>query len=485
MVSILESIYQNSINFPDKIALIGINGEEVSYGNLWGKIKKSHDIYHNLGYKKGDRIILAANKSLDFVYFYFGAHLAGITVSPVDSEINPVRLQRIIDSVSPKAILGEIHHKNGFKTFSFEELINHYVPSDGNDYVFPQSDNIADILFTTGTTGVPKGVVLSFMNETQAAININEFIGNTSADIELLALPISHSFGLGRLRCVLMKGGTIVILGSFASMKKFYGAIEKYKVTGFGMVPASWAYISKLSGNRISEFADQLKYIEIGSAPLSVLEKQRLMKLLPHTKICMHYGLTEASRSSFISFHDEKQYLDSAGKSSPNTEIEIFNPEGVKLDCNEDGEVCVKGKHVCSGYLNADPDQYRNDFFGDYFRTGDWGFLDKDGYLHLKSRTKEIINVGGKKVSPMEVEEVLQSLPGIEEAACVAYPDPVMGEVVKAYIVGSLTPEDDKNIIEELTKNLENYKVPAIIVHVDSLPKTESGKLQRLKLKEI
>lgn len=474
-------IWEHATHTPDKIAVIDENGNGISYAALWNNIQHAADSLRILGAKDGDRIILAASKSVDFIYIYFGAHLEGITTVPVDLEVNASRLERIVSLTMPKLIAGELRNAGNLKVYTFGEIMG--IKQEYQTLNLPVSGHAADILFTTGTTGFPKGVVLSNGNEAQAAKNINTFIGNTADDVELLALPVSHSFGLGRIRCVLSKGGTLVIVGSFASMKKFFGAMEKYKATGFGMVPASWAYLSKMSGDRIGKFANQLRYIEIGSAPMSFAEKQRLMGLLPNTKICMHYGLTEASRSAFISFHDESDHLDTAGKASPNCDIAIFNAEGVKLGPNIDGEVCVKGRHVCSMYWHNE-EAYKDDFFDGYFRTGDWGCLDNYGYLHLKSRTKEMINVGGKKVSPMEVEEALESIEGIREAACVGMPDPVMGEVVVAFVTTPVNDEREKEIIKTMSSLVENYKVPVAVRYVESLPKTTSGKLQRLKLKE-
>ena len=159
-----------------------------------------------------------------------------------------------------------------------------------------------------------------------------------------MALPISHSFGLGRLRCVLSVGGTLVLLGSFASMKKFYGEMERCKVTGFGMVPASWAYLKKMSGRKIADFAKQLQYVEIGSAFMSVEEKKCLMDLLPATRICMHYGLTEASRSTFIEFHKDRAYLESVGRPSPGVEIKVFSDQGKEVP---------EGKQIILGITKA------------------------------------------------------------------------------------------------------------------------------------
>ena len=240
-----------------------------------------------------------------------------------------------------------------------------------------------------------------------------------------------------------------------------------------------------MSGQKIGQFADQLKYVEIGSSFMSKEDKELLMQLLPNTRICMHYGSTEASRSSFMEFHSCKDDLLTAGHASPNCDIKIFSPEGKELPHGEEGEVCVKGDHVTCSYWNESPERFASDFYGDYFRTGDSGVQDDRGYIYLKSRIKEMINVGGKKVAPMEVEDMLNTIPGIKESACVAMPDPdgVMGELVKAFIVCDDDTLTDAAILDALRPKLEVYKLPVAFERIAEIPKTSSGKIQRLKLK--
>ena len=475
-MTIESLIFEHAQTMPQKTVLIQ-GQSEVSYEQLWKEIIKSASWFKDKA-SQGDRVIISASKNIEFVYTYFGAHLAGMICVPIDPETNEKRLTRILEVAQPKLIVGELRNHGDNEVIPFGDV------SSDVEYGFdsPIESNIADLLFTTGTTGLPKGVALTYANQMAAADNINTFIGNTVDDIEMLALPISHSFGLGRLRCVFAKGATLVLLGSFASMKKFYGEMERCHVTGFGMVPASWAYILKMSGEKIGQFAGQLRYIEIGSAFMPLENKQKLMGLLPNTHICMHYGLTEASRSAFISFHDDTDHLMSAGRPSPNTEIAVFSEQGVRLAKNEDGEICVKGAHVCSDYWGLPEEDFQKDFFEGYFRTGDWGHIDNDGYIHLISRKKEIVNVGGKKVSPIEVEEVLNDMEGIEESACVGVHDDVLGEVVKAFCVCS-KEVDFEEIKKMMMKKLEGYKIPAFFETIESLPKTQNGKLQRLLLK--
>lgn len=481
-MTIEQLIFNHAQATPQKIALIS-GAVDVSYEQLWEEIEMAAAWFAEKA-ERGDRIVVSASKNIEFVYTYFGAHMAGMICVPIDPETNETRLKRIIDVASPKLIVGELRNHGAYNVIPFSDIkFEHSEPSNSKFGVtFPKESDVADLLFTTGTTGLPKGVALTYANQMAAADNINTFIGNSADDVEMLALPISHSFGLGRLRCVFAKGATLVLLGSFASMKKFYGEMERCHVTGFGMVPASWAYILKMSGEKIGEFADHLKYIEIGSAFMPLENKQKLMSLLPKTHICMHYGLTEASRSAFISFHDDQEHLMSAGKASPHTDIAVFSEQGVSLSNNEDGEICVKGAHVCSDYWGMPKEEFKKDFFGDYFRTGDWGHVDVDGYIYLVSRKKEIINVGGKKVSPIEVEEHLNEIDGIEESACVGVHDDVLGEVVKAFCVCS-KEVDFEEVKKILFKKIETYKIPAFFEVIKELPKTQNGKLQRLLLK--
>lgn len=481
MKTIEEQIFDHVQKTPNKVALIS-GDTEITYSQLWDYClcvaEKLKNDYH---LNKGDRVILSAAGNIEFVYAYFGVHIAGGICVPIDPDTNQTRFEYIDKSTTPVCVMGSLHNVKK-ETLPFTDVVN---GTSKASYVSPDQSQVADILFTTGTTGAPKGVALSYNNLSAAVRNINAFIGNTSSDVELLALPVSHSFGLGRLRCSLSKGATVVMLGTFANVKKFFKEMARCQVTMFAMVPASWGFIKKMSGKYIGKFADQLKFIEIGSSFMPVEDKEQLMSLLPNTRICMHYGSTEASRSAFMEFHTYKDNLLSIGKASPNVEIKIFTSKGAPAALGEEGEVCVKGEHVTCSYWNETPERFASDFYEGYFRTGDCGTMDAEGNVYLKSRIKEMINVGGKKVSPMEVEDILNTIPGIKESACIGIPDPgiVLGEVVKAFIVtdDNLSDED---IMQQLRPQLEVYKLPIEIERINVIPKTTSGKIQRLSLKK-
>ena len=474
---LLKDIFENSERFASKTAVVS-DSTSLSYSQLKERILSSAAFLKSLGLAKGDRIALFAKKEPEYVYLYFASHLIGVVNVVIDAESNQKKVDYIIGLTAPKVLFG--FEWGDIRSFKYEGLdIPH-----SEDIVHTEGsvDDTADIVFTTGTTGTPKGVCLSHYNLYSSARNINGFIGNTSEDVEVLALPLCHSFGLGRLRCTLIKGGTIILLGNFANIKLFFSSIEKYGATGFAMVPSVWAYIRKFSGTKIAKYAPQIRYIEIGSAAMPTESKRELCALFPDTRICMHYGLTEASRAAFMEFHENIDNLETIGApASASVDIKIMDAQGKELPDGQEGELCVKGNMVTRSYFLEKENE--GAFFGDYFRTGDLGVRKSDGKLYLVSRIKEMINVAGKKVSPAEIEDAIVSL-GVEDCICVGVKDPggILGEVPKVYVLtgSKLTFEEIK---KGLASKLEAWKIPVQYEWIDKIPKTQSGKKQRLSLK--
>lgn len=487
MQTVEQQIWEQAGLHPNKIA-VKSGKDYTTYLQLTVRIHRACFFFLNLPqYDSGRSIILAANKQLEFLYFYWGAHLANLSVVPIDSKTNESRFLHIVHEINPICIIGFDNEDTTIPLYSLKSLKDLFTDCEDNivpTVSFPHEDNIADILFTTGTTGMPKGVPLTYLNEAAAVRNINSYILNDTNDIEVLALPISHSFGLGRIRCCLAKGQTLILLGSFVNTKKLFRTIEEEQATGFSMVPASWRFLQKMTGTRLADYSHQLKYIEMGSAYFSAEEKKKLANLFPETRIVMHYGLTEASRSAFLEFHDT-EHLTSVGHAAPHTEILVFDETGHQLPVNTEGEICIKGDHVANGYLNNDNSLF---FYGNrYFRTSDLGSIDVDGYIYLKSRINELINVGGKKVAPTEIEDALFKISGIKDCACIGVPDAdgILGEVVKAYIVkDESTFLSFEMISKQLETKLESYKRPVEYEWTDTIPKTSNGKIIRRLLKD-
>ena len=483
---VLSAIANHALHTPDKVALV-VGTERITYSQLAMNIERAASYLQSLGLEQGDHIILSAHKEVEFVYLYLAAHLLGIINVVVDAASPADRLDYIISIVHPVAVFANRQTVDGIKTISFADIdLDSVLPTSLRIPGLRDTD-VADVMFTTGTTGQPKGVCLSHANIAGSASNTNAFIGTTFTDVEALALPLSHSFGLGRMRCVLMAGATLILVGNFANLKAFFGVLEAEHVTGFGMVPAVWQYIKRLSGNRIAKFADQMRYIEIGSAAMPLEDKHLLMQLFPQTRLCMHYGLTEASRAMFIEFHESADHLDAVGHpASALVEACVMDDDGHPVGIGVDGEICVRGNMVISSYFLAKDNE--DSFHGRWFRTGDWGHQDAEGLFYLTGRKKELINVGGEKVSPFTIEEAILSL-GVADCACIGVPDPngVLGEVPKAFLVNGndsghrLTIDEIKSGI---AKKIPPHEIPVEWEWVDAIPRTASGKIQRLKLKQ-
>jgi len=465
---------------PDKVALI-CGSETVTYRQLVQRIFSAAAALQQLGIGKGDIVSLSATKGLEFIYLYFAVHVIGAIVVVVDPESNQKKMEYMMQLTKPSLCIGMGWCNYRAIPYDAVSLLSDATPKfvDG----LKDSDT-ADIVFTTGTTGNPKGVLLSHFNIFSSADNINSFIKNTSEEVEILGLPLCHSFGLGRLRCTLIKGATMVVLPGFANIKMFFSAIENYHATGFGMVPAVWAYIRKFSGTRIARYASQIKYIEIGSAAMPLASKEELCELFPDTRICHHYGLTEASRNCFMEYHESRSDLNTIGREvCDKVSIKILGDDGREVPVGAAGEICVKGNMVMKGYFLTE--ETSNAFWGDYFRTGDEGYRAANGNLYLVSRKKEMINIGGKKASPIEIEDAIISL-GVQDCAVVGVADPggILGEVPKAFILREGCGLTFDAIKEALVGKLESYKVPVAFEWVDEIPRTASGKKQRLQLKK-
>ena len=322
-------------------------------------------------------------------------------------------------------------------------------------------------------------MVLTHRQIAEAATNINAFIGSRLGDVEVVPIPLSHSFGLGRLRCMAQTGVTLALEAGLRNAAKVLQRILELKATGLALVPAGFGLLLRTTKDRLGEARRHLRYIEIGSAPMSLENKHRLMELLPETRICHHYGLTEASRAAFLDYHADRDKLTSIGRPAPNVQIAVHNDEGRDLGPGEHGELAIRGAMVMKEYWRR-PELTRAALRDGWLRTGDWGWKDAEGYFHLLDRRNDLIDVAGMKVCPEEVEQLLDKHPAIAESACVGVADPqgITGHRVKAVFVAR-APVSDIELIAWLRPRLEEYKIPRFWERVESLPRTPSGKIQR------
>lgn len=481
--SVVEQLARNATQQPTSAAIR--DKSSISYGELWERVLAAADYFSNRGVGQGDRVLLAAVSQPAFAIAYFATHLSGGVAVPIDPAAPRGRREQILESTDPVlAICSGPTPAVDLKCpiVLLDELRG--LPTAQRDFDFPKPEQLADLIFTTGTTGRPKGVQLTHGNLAAAVNQINSVIQITEQDVEVLPLPLNHSFGLGRLRCVLTAGASLALVDGFRLPGEVFSALARHQATGLVGVPAGMAILLRFGARGLGAYSQQLRYIEIGSAPMPLEQKQLLMSLLPNTSLFMHYGLTEASRSAFIEFHRDRDRLDSVGLPAPGVQIDVRDDtdlgDGV-------GRLWVSGPHVSPGYWQ-DPQLTAASFVDGWVCTGDMAQIDSHGYVRLFGRQDDVVNVGGFKVWPEEVERVLSEHPAVEEAACLGLPDPrgIAGQVIGAFLVGSVNQIQpaDEELARWASERLESYKVPVRFTWTSHLPRTVSGKLLRTALRD-
>lgn len=475
---------------PDRDAIIA-GKRRLRYGDLWRRVLAGAWELSRQGVGRGDRVLLTAPSTPAFAIAYLATHAMGAVAVLLDPRAPVARREELIERASPSVGLGvkaESHPRLGQirAIAEFDPDSGSTSPEPMSALMVPAADDLADLLFTTGTTGRPKGVRLTHGNLAAAARQINAVIGNREGDVEVVPLPLYHSFGLGRLRCNLVAGGTVVLVDGFRLPGEIFSALQKHRATGLAGVPAGFAVLLRFAANGLGLSAGSLRYVEIGSAPMPMDQKRALMALLPNTELWMHYGLTEASRSVFVEFHRHHDRLDTVGIPAPGVRVSVRTDDGAASAAGEPGLLWISGAHVSPGYWD-DAALTKRSFAQGWICTGDVASIDASGFITLHGRKDDMINVGGFNVSPDEVEAVLTDHPAIQEAACVGIPDPrkIAGHVVLAYLVprtGQATVAD-ADLSKWVAARIEPYKVPTQYLWLDSLPRTSSGKLMRKALR--
>jgi acyl-CoA synthetase (AMP-forming)/AMP-acid ligase II len=344
----------------------------------------------------------------------------------------------------------------------------------------PTSDKLALLLYTSGTTGRPKGVMLSHGNLMANVGAIVQYLGLTGADSVVSILPFYYSYGASVLHTHLTVGARVVIESNLVFPQTVLETIVRERVTGFSGVPSTFALL--LTRTKLASYdLSSLRYVTQAGGPMAPALTQRLRSALPDARLFVMYGQTEATaRLTWLPPERLDEKLGSVGIPIPGTRLQIRRDDGQLADQGEVGEVWVHGDHVMIGFLN-DPTATRAVIKDGWLKTGDMGRVDPEGFLFLAGRRSDMIKTGAHRVHPKEVEEVIAEIPGVAEVAVIGIHDEILGQVVRAFVVAesALAPEHIKAHCRE---RMAAYKVPKQIDLVTSLPKTASGKVQRVRL---
>ena len=479
--TLVEGLHQHGFRQPEKRAIIA-GMDALSFGELWRRIERFAAGLHSLGIDRGSRVALSLPNRPEFAIAYFGTHMAGCTAVPLGPTCPDLGEITSLIAASVTVTTDGSGATDSSQSCLPIGFIEDAGARRGATNAGPSLLEDAEILFTTGTTGRRKGVVLTQLAVASTAARINQVVPASPDDVEVVALPITHSFGLGRLRCMALMGHTLVLVPGMRNPAVLLKEIQEKRATGFSIVPTGMQLLLRMLCPQTFATCRALKYIELGSTRMPMQTRRELARALPDVEIWHHYGLTEASRACFTEYHRDSERGETIGKASPGLEVTVRDASRNPV-IGAAGEIVVKGPGILREYWQ-DPERTRATIDVHGFWTGDSACLDSDGYLYLEGRRADLINVGGLKVLPEEVEEELRRVPGIEDACCIGIDDQVTGQVVKAYLVASNRP-DRVELVRALRDRLEEFKLPRIIQYVKAIPRSQSGKILRQHLIDL
>lgn len=492
-------LHETTRTFPNKPAVI-FAGEATSYERLESMTNAVSSCLRHNGIRKGDRIGLYCINSPEFVAAYYGIVHSGAVVVPINLLLAAEEIAYILANAE---VRGLIFHEAYAKTVEKvaasvgslsvrivvgKPSINADIPFSDvlkeptSNVAFPSVDanDLAAIMYTSGTTGKPKGAMLSHANLVANVSATQEAMKVTSDDVFLVVLPMFHSFAATvGMHLPIMAGATISAMLRF-SPDDVGRTIEETNATIFLGVPSMYTILANLSEGRRADLSSLRIAVSGGSAlPVEILNRfERIYGVPVHEGD----GPTECGPVTTFNPVGRDRKPGTIGVPIPSVEMYIADPDGKPLSTGEIGEICVRGPSVMKGYLN-DPNATAESFYEDWFRTGDMGFVDEDGYYSIVDRLKDMIIVNGINVYPRQIEEIIYRHPAVHEVAVVPEPDRLHGEVPRAVI--SLKPgqtSSEKEIVALCRQHLGRHQVPRIVDFVDELPKTASGKILKREL---
>ncbi len=517
--SILEAIKEYAKSTPEKLC-VGDKKNKATYAQFWEMITLGANYLSNIGVKKGDIVVLKGMQKIEFLFAIFSIQRLGAVACPLEKAVKEDRILEIMDFVETRFFLDNKKLKeesvvnislkemfkivlekvtsNGLDNISESETDNLVIKNDvkadlnknvlDNDFSLPKTDDISEILFTTGTTGKSKGIEILYKNNIAIAQNVSTAIGITSEDVELVTAPMNHSMALRRCYSVLYKGGSAIITDGVKFIEDFFKLMDMYKVTGITFAPAILEQLLKFATERFGTYKEQLNYIQLGSAPLSEKAKDTLKEIFPKTRLFNIYGATESGCTVCLDFSKFNDKKGSIGQPNINAKIIFVDDDRnqVKTSKENPGYLAFEGPMNMPGYFKEP--EITKEVLDDMGRvyTNDLGYMGDDGFVYLLGRKGDVINMGGIKIAPSEIEEVVAQNEMIKECACIPIPDDITGEAPKLFIVINDGMEyDEKALHRYMLEKLEAIRVPKAVQVIDELPKTFNGKVIKRLLKEM
>lgn len=507
-VNLSDQLTDTAKRLPNKSAYV-FQDEATTYLELDGAVTKFASRLQEMGYKKGDHIALVVGNSPYYVIGLYGALRLGAVVIPINPLYTAHEISYILKNGDVKAVitmdvlmekfeaiaeqLPSVEHYiscesgkevsfNGFSLLPKLKSFSKIMTEGSLNFIAPEIDKqeTALILYTSGTTGNPKGAILTHGNLYSNAKDVADYLTINVDDRVIAALPMFHVFCLTvSLNAPLMNGGTILIVPSFSPTEVFRLA-KGYEATVFAGVPTMYNYLLHSITDNEDSFSKIRLCISGGAAMPVALLKQFEQSF--GVKISEGYGLSEASPVTCFNPLDRPRKPGSIGTSILHVENRVVDEFGEEVPVGEVGELIVRGPNVMKGYYKM-PEETAHALKDGWLYTGDMARMDDEGYFYIVDRKKDMILVGGYNVYPREVEEVLYSHPSISETAVIGVPDPDTGEAVISFVVSDDPSLKEDVLIDFCKSHLAKYKVPKEIEFLEELPKNTTGKILRKNLR--
>lgn len=494
-MNIATNLEWSAFFFPDR-PVISEGDSVTSYDGLNRKANRVATALIDLKVQPGDHIGIYAPNSGDWIAFYFGVLKAGAVAVTLSSQLSGDELALLLNHCRPRMILtaaDKLDLLEGFRASgSLEKIV-----CPGGDLDMKQltelgsaafkaldrdRGDIAVILYTGGTTGTPKGVMLSHENINASIHNVVFNERSTPEDRALCFLPFNHVFGqMHIMNATILSGGCLEMLPAF-DMDQVLGLLAAGRVTKLFAVPTIYTRFLGLDRLR-QRLGKKVRYCFSAAASMAA-ETVRQWQEQTGLAIYEGYGMTEAAPVVTYN-HYYRHVIGSVGTAAAGVEIQIRDQDGHVLEQGQEGEICARGRNIMPGYLN-NPEGTRAAFWEDgWFRSGDIGRFDPNGYLYIVDRLKDMIITGGENVYPKEVEDVLYARPEVEECAIIGLPDPEWGEKVTAFIVARPGEHIDPDALKAFLKSrISAFKVPKEFRAVSELPKSPAGKILKRQLRK-
>lgn len=466
---------------PTQIALI-IDDNRINYGEFYRQICSASIFLQRVGVKKGTRVVTVASPNLQYIVCEYAILGLGAVNIPTENRIPADRLGTIAKAVDAELVLSTVKPECDIKWISYD-VIDRKGMADFAWNPVGISDECSEIVFTTGTTGKSKGVMLSSrcLDTYLKAINPTFKLVNNS--VFLVTTPLNHVGGLHRIHQCMSVGCTAVILDGIKDLKSFFHSIEVYGVTHTYLPPASVKMLLALAKKNLALLDGKLQFIYTASAPFPMKDIETLMEILPHTRLHQGYGSSETGSICNCCYNAPGNTVNSLGKPYDCVEVVLHDENGTVItEPYKEGLISSRSKMNMLGYYK-EPELTTEVLKDGFIYSHDLMFFDEKGELHFAGRGDDVINIRGFKVTPTEVEDVALRYETIAECACVPFEDKVYGRVLKMFVV---MKEGHVFNIEDITlyleTKLEAYKLPKYIECISEIPKTYNGKIDRKRL---